>query len=157
MLLNRYDLAILAELQRNGRITNKELAERVGLSPAPCWRRLRALEDAGVIRDYVALLDPALVNLSIIAFAHVSLENHHAETIVEFDRMIQRSPEVLECYMTSGEYDYMMKVVAADMAAYEKFLSGVLMQIPAVRSVSTSFALRHNKLSTALPLTPATD
>jgi len=152
MVLNKHDLAILAELQKDGRITNKELAERIGLSPAPCWRRLRALEDSGVIREYVALLDPSGVNLSIIAFAHITLENHHAKTVLEFDRAIQKSPEVLECYMTSGEYDYMLKVMAEDMAAYERFLSGVLMQIPAVRSVSTSFALRHNKLTTALPL-----
>lgn len=152
MQFDRFDVAILAELQRHGRISNRELADKVGLSPAPCWRRLRTLEETGVIDHYVALLDPTKVGLSIVAFAHISLENHHANTVAEFDAAIQNSPEVLECYMTSGEYDYMLKVVVADMAAYERFFSEVLMQIAAVRNVSTSFALRHKKLTTALPL-----
>lgn len=152
MLLDRFDIALLRELQRNGRMSNRELAERVDLSPAPCWRRLRALEEGGVIARYTALLNADKVGLSILAFAHISLENHHATTVAEFDKAIQSTDAVLECYMTSGEYDYMLKVVAADMAAYESFLSDVLMQIPAVRNVSTSFALRHKKLTTALPL-----
>ncbi len=152
MLLDRFDIAILAELQCNGRISNRDLAERVGLSPAPCWRRLRTLEEQQIISRYAALVDAEKVGLSIIAFAHISLENHHANTVVEFDKAIQSADEVLECYMTSGEYDYMLKVVAADMAAYEKFFSEVLMQIAAIRNVSTSFALRHKKLTTALPL-----
>lgn len=152
MLLDRFDIAILRELQADGRVSNRELAERVGLSPAPCWRRLRALEQEQVISHYAALLDAGKVGLTIVAFAHISLENHHAESVTEFDKAIHSSEEVLECYMTSGEYDYMLKIVAADMAAYEKFFSGVLMQISAIRNVSTSFALRHNKLTTALPL-----
>ena len=152
MLLDRFDLAILRELQSDGRISNRDLAERVGLSPAPCWRRLRALEEQQIISRYAALLDAEKVGLSIIAFAHISLENHHADTVNEFDKAIQSADEVLECYMTSGEYDYMLKVVAADMAAYEKFFSEVLMQIAAIRNVSTSFALRHKKLTTILPL-----
>ncbi|MFT5134097.1 MAG: DNA-binding Lrp family transcriptional regulator [Gammaproteobacteria bacterium] len=153
MLLDRFDIAILKELQVNGRISNRDLAERVGLSQAPCWRRLRALEEQSIISHYAAILNAENLGLSIIAFAHISLENHHASTVAEFDKAIQSSNEVLECYMTSGEYDYMLKVVAADMAAYESFLSDVLMQIAAVRNVSTSFALRHKKLTTALPLT----
>ena len=152
MNLDRYDLAILRTLQANGRISNRELAEHVGLSPAPCWRRLRALEDSGVIRHYSALLNAGELGLSILAFAHISLENHHAQTVEEFDRVIQRADEVLECHMTSGEYDYMLKVVARDMNAYEQFLSDVLMQVEAVRNVSTSFSLRHKKLTTAVPL-----
>ncbi len=152
MLLDRFDIAILRKLQADGRMSNRDLAERVGLSAAPCWRRLRSLEQQKIISHYAALLDTEKVGLTIVAFAHISLENHHAETVVEFDRAIQSADEVLECYMTSGEYDYMLKVVAADMAAYEKFFSGVLMQISAIRNVSTSFALRHNKLTTILPL-----
>ena len=152
MLLDHFDIAILTELQADGRVSNRELAERVGLSPAPCWRRLRALEQQQIISRYVALLDTEKVGLTIVAFAHISLENHHASTVTEFDKAIQSSDEVLECYMTSGEYDYMLKVVVADMAAYERFFSDVLMQISAVRNVSTSFALRHKKLTTALPL-----
>ncbi len=152
MKLDRFDIAILRELQRDGRMSNRELAGRVGLSPAPCWRRLRALEQDQVISRYTALLDAAKVGLSIVAFAHISLENHHTSTIIEFDKAIQSSDEVLECYMTSGEYDYMLKIVVADMVAYEKFFSEVLMQVPVVRNVSTSFAMRHKKLTTALPL-----
>ncbi len=152
MLLDRFDIAILREIQADGRISNRDLAERVGLSPAPCWRRLRGLEENHVISGYAALLDSEKLGLTIVAFAHISLENHHARTVSEFDRAVQSSNEVLECYMTSGEYDYMLKVLAADMSHYEQFLSDVLMQIPAVRNVSTSFALRHKKLTTALPL-----
>jgi DNA-binding Lrp family transcriptional regulator len=152
MLLDQFDIAILKELQGDGRVSNRDLADRVGLSPAPCWRRVRALEDQQIISRYAALLDAEKVGLSIVAFAHISLENHHATTVAEFDAAIQSADEVLECYMTSGEYDYMLKVVAADMACYEKFFSEVLMQIAAIRNVSTSFALRHKKLTTALPL-----
>ncbi len=150
--LDKYDLSILLELQQDGRVSNRDLAERVGLSPAPCWRRLRNLEQSGVIRQYAALLDPDRIGLSIVAFAHISLDNHHADTVSDFDKAIQATDEVLECYMTSGEYDYMLKIVVRDMAAYEKFFSDVLMQIHGVRNVSTSFAMRHKKLTTALPL-----
>lgn len=150
--LDRYDIAILAVLQRQGRISNKDLAEQVGLSTAPCWRRLRALEESGIIRGYAASLDPASVNLTVTAFAHVTLENHHAESVAEFNRVIQELPEVLESCMTSGNYDYMLKIVCRDMSAYEKLLSEGLLQIRSVRNVSTSFALRYNKLTTELPL-----
>ena len=114
MLLDRFDIAMLRELQINGRISNRDLAERVGLSPAPCWRRLRSLEQQQIISRYAALLNTEKVGLSIIAFAHISLENHQAKTVAEFDKAVQSTDEVLECYMTSGEYDYMLKVVAAD-------------------------------------------
>ena len=155
MQLDRYDLAILRELQANGRISNRDLAVRVGLSPAPCWRRARALEQQGIISGYAALLDKKKVGLSIVAYAHISLENHQADTVKGLDQAIQAADEVLECYMTSGEYDYMLKVVVADMAAYERFFSEVLMQIPAIRNVNSSFVLRHNKLTTTLPLSAA--
>ncbi len=150
--MDRIDVAILHELQLDGRLSNRELSNRVALSTAPCWRRVRALEEQGVIGSYVSLLAPEQVGLSILAFAHVSLESHHAATLDEFDQAIEQAPEVLECYMTSGEYDYMLKIVATDMAAYEHFLSSVLMQISVVRTVNTSFALRHKKLTTELPL-----
>lgn len=152
MLFDRFDIAILKELQVNGRISNRDLSEKVGLSPAPCWRRLKSLEEQEIISAFAALLDPEKLGLSVTAFAHISLENHHADTVNEFDQAIQKADEVLECYMTSGEYDYMLKVMASDMAAYEDFLSNVLMQIDSVRNVSTSFAMRHKKLTTALPL-----
>lgn len=152
--LDPMDVKILHEIQANARISNHELAERVGLSPSPCWRRMRRLEDDGVIDRYTALLNPEAVGLHITAYAHVMLENHHAETVRIFDDMIASQPAVLECCSTSGEYDYLLKVVAPSMSAYEAFLSGTLMPSPAVRSVSTSFVLKQKKATTTLPLTP---
>jgi len=153
--MTRTDVQILDVLQQQGRISNRELAERVGLSPSPCWRRVRALEEAGVIEAYVALLEPRALGLSVFAFAHVSLTDHHPESVEAFDRAIRDAPEVLECYMTSGEHDYMLKVVAADMAGYERFLSERLLALAAVRTVNTGFVLKRKKHTTALPLTSA--
>ena len=150
--LDDIDLKILEALQDNGRITNRELADKVSLSPAPCWRRLRALEANGVIQRYAALVDPTKVGLSVQAFAHISLENHHSATVAQFDASIARIPEVLECHSTSGDHDYMLKIIVANMAAYETLLSKKLLQIPAVRTVNTSFSLRQKKLTTQLPL-----
>ncbi|RMF11203.1 MAG: Lrp/AsnC family transcriptional regulator [Alphaproteobacteria bacterium] len=146
------DVKILTALQQNARMSNQDLAQQVGLSPSPCWRRVRRLEQEGIIRRYAALLDPEQVGLHLTAFAHVSLENHHSETVQQFTAAIQSQDSVLECFSTSGEYDYLLRVVAPSMADYETFLSGVLMQIPAVRSVNTSFVLKCNKSTTTLPL-----
>jgi len=152
MKLSRQDLAILDRLQLDGRISNRDLASAVSLSPSPCWRRVRALEDGEVIRGYAALLDPERLGLNILAFAHVSLVDHHPETVQQFDQSIGRAPEVLECFMTSGDHDYMLKVITRDMAAYQAFLSEKLLRMPCVRTVNTSFALRQKKSSTRLPL-----
>ena len=145
MALDEFDLRILHEIQADGRISNRALAEKVSLSASPCWRRLRELEQKGIVRGYAALLNPAQVGLNVLAFAHVSLENHHADTVAQFDQAIADSPEVLECHSTSGEYDYILKIVVSDIAAYEAFLSGKLLQIPAVRTVNTRFSLRQKK------------
>lgn len=150
--LDPTDVKILTELQQNARISNHDLAQRVGLSASPCWRRVRRLEEEGAIQRYAALLAPDQVGLHLTAFAQVSLENHHGETVQQFNAAIAAQPAVLECFSTSGEYDYLLKVIAPSMADYEMFLSGVLMQIPAVRSVNTSFVLKCNKSTTVLPL-----
>jgi DNA-binding Lrp family transcriptional regulator len=150
--LDPMDIKILAVLQDNARISNQELADRVGLSPSPCWRRVRRLEEAGVISRYAAILSPEAVGLQIMAYAHVMLNNHHTDTVQTFDAAIANAPYVLECCSTSGEFDYMLRVVAPTMRAYEEFLSHTLMQIPAVRSVSTSFVLKQKKMTTVLPL-----
>lgn len=150
--LDKIDARIIAALQADGRLSNRDLAERVALSASPCWRRVRQLEADGVIKGYSALVDPAAVGLNVVAFAHVSLENHHAETIAQFDRAIEQWPHVQECHATSGDYDFMLKIVAADMADYDNFLSESLLQLPAVRTVNTSFSLRSRKLTTHLPL-----
>jgi DNA-binding Lrp family transcriptional regulator len=150
--LDRLDRRILDELQGDARISNQELAKRVGLSPAPCWRRLRRLEQAGFITGYATLLDGPAVGLPIMAYATVSLENHHPETVREFDQLVNDRPEVLECHSMSGPNDYLLRIVAASMDAYERFMSSHVLQIRAVRSVNTSFVLRTKKFTTRLPV-----
>jgi DNA-binding Lrp family transcriptional regulator len=150
--LDRLDRSILDELQGDARISNQELAKRVGLSPAPCWRRLRRLEESGFITGYATLLNGPNVGLPILAYALVSLENHHRETVREFDRLVQERPEVLECHSMSGPNDYLLRIVAASMEAYERFMSAHVLQIRAVRSVNTSFVLRTKKFTTRLPV-----
>ena len=152
MNLDRSDIAILEALQQDGRLSNRDLAKKVSLSPSPSWRRLRALEEAGVISHYAAVVNREKVGLSIMGFAHVSLHDHRAETVKKFDRAIMGAPQVLECHWTSGDHDYMLKVVAPDMAAYQEFLSEYLLKIGVVRTVNTSFVLKRQKSTTALPL-----
>jgi DNA-binding Lrp family transcriptional regulator len=151
-MLDRLDRRILDELQADARISNQELAKRVGLSPAPCWRRLRRLEKEGLITGHVTLLDAAAIGLSITAYAMVSLENHHPESVKQFDQMIAERPEVLECHSMSGTNDYLLRIVAASIGDYEKFMSEHLLQLRAVRSVNTSFVLRTRKQTTRLPV-----
>ena len=143
---------ILEELQADARISNQELAKRVGLSPAPCWRRLRRLEEAGFIAGYATLLRAPAIGLPILAYAVVSLENHHPESVRQFDQLVKERPEVLECHSMSGANDYLLRIVAASMEAYEHFLSTQLLQLRAVRSVNTSFVLRTKKFTTRLPI-----
>jgi DNA-binding Lrp family transcriptional regulator len=154
--LDRLDRRILDELQADARISNQELAQRVGLSPAPCWRRLRRLEEEGFIGGYATLLSAPAIGLPIQAYALVSLENHHPQTVRQFDHLVRERPEVLECHSMSGPNDYLLRIVAASMDAYEQFLSTRVLQLPGVRSVNTSFVLRTKKFTTRLPvLAPA--
>jgi len=153
--LDRLDRKILGELQNDARISNQELAKRVGLSTAPCWRRLRRLEDEGLIRSYATLLNGPAVGWPIVAYAFVSLENHHAESVTQFARLINERPEVLECHTVSGNNDYLVRVVARSMESYEQFLTAHLLQIPAVRSVHTSFVLTTKEYTTRLPVEAA--
>jgi len=152
MNLDKFDVLILQELQKNARLSNNDLAEKIGLSPSPCWRRVKRLEESGIIAGHITLLNPTAVGIHILAYAQVSLEDHHPETVVEFDRFIQDSPHVLECCSTSGGYDFLLKIVSADMAAYETFLSSELLPLKGVQSVNTSFVLNQKKSTTALPL-----
>ncbi len=153
MELDKFDVLILRALQENARLSNNDLAEKIGLSPSPCWRRVKRLEESGIITGHITLLDPAAVGITILAYAQVSLEDHHPETVIEFDRFIQASPLVLECCSTSGGYDFLLKIVSADMTAYETFLSSELLPLNGVQSVNTSFVLNQKKSTTALPLT----
>jgi DNA-binding Lrp family transcriptional regulator len=151
-ILDRVDRRILDELQADARISNQDLAKRVGLSPAPCWRRLRRLQEGGFIASYATLLNPSAVGLPILAYAQVSLENHHPESVRQFDELISRRPEVLECHSMSGTNDYLLRIVAGSMEAYEHFLSTHILRSQAVRSINTSFVLRTKKFTTQLPL-----
>lgn len=150
--LDKTDGRILRELQQDARQTNQELAKKVGLSPAPCWRRLKRLEEAGLITQYSAILDADRVGFTIAAYSHVSLENHHPDSVKAFSDMVRERPEVLECFMMAGEDDYLLKVVARSMSDFQQFLTKHLLQNPAVRSVNTSFVLKRMKFTTALPV-----
>jgi len=152
MELDAIDRRILAALQKSARIPNNELADTVGLSPSPCLRRVRTLEENGVIRNYVALVDPNAVGLAVSVFVNVSLERQVEKALQRFERAVLTRPEVLECYLMTGDADYLLRVVCADLAAYERFLMNHLTQVPGVSSIRSSFALKQIKYSTALPL-----
>ncbi|MCG8426092.1 MAG: Lrp/AsnC family transcriptional regulator [Chromatiales bacterium] len=152
MIQDRLDRAILKHLQMNARLSNQELAELVGLSPSPCWRRVKRLEEMGVIKGYVALLEPKQVGTSILAYAQISLEDHRPECIEAFDQFVQSSPQILECCSLSGQYDYLLKIITPSMEAYEAFLAKEMLRLSGVRSVNTSFVLNQKKFTTALPL-----
>ena len=150
--MDKYDAQILHELQLDGRLSNRELSERIALSPAPCWRRVKRLEDEGYILGYTAQISQKKVGLQAIAFAEVILENHHPETIEEFLVRVADNKEILECHSVTGQCDYLLKIVARDMEAYEQFLSSRLLVMRGIRSVSTLISLRQNKLTSELPV-----
>ena len=150
--LDSIDYAILGHLQQNARISNVDLADRVGLSPAPCLRRVQALEEAGVIRRYAALLNPNAVDRDVTVFVQISLDLQVEGRLEAFEQAIMRREEVLECYLMTGDSDYLIRVVVPDVAAYERFLKDSLTRIEGVAGIKSSFALRQIKYSTALPL-----
>src|SRR5688572_23560213 len=147
------DRRILIALQESGRLSNLALAERVGLSAAPCMRRVRALESAGVILRYVALLDARAVDFAVTVFAQVRLSRPGERELEAFESAVRARPEVLECYLMSGEADYLLRIVVPDVAAYERFLKDSLTRFQNVASIRSTFALRQAKYSTALPIT----
>ena len=151
--LDRYDLRILAELQHDARISNQELAERIGLSPSPCSRRVKQLEDDGYIVRQVALLDRKKLGLSLTAFVLIGMDRHTPERFEHFQAVIRQCPEVLECSLVTGmDADYQLKVVVRDMEHYQHFLLDKLTHISGVTGVRSSFVLRRIKHKTALPL-----
>ncbi|MGY8870422.1 MAG: Lrp/AsnC family transcriptional regulator [Pseudomonadales bacterium] len=151
--LDRIDRKILDEIQRDGNISNLELADKVGLSPSPCSRRVRQLEDAGIIDKQVTLLNQNELGLPLTIFIHVSLEKQLPKTLDNFERSISTYNEVLECSLITGsDADYLLKVVMPDMSYYEKFLLKELNQIEGVSSIRTSFVMRQVLNRTALPL-----
>ena len=154
-VLDSIDKEILICLQENARISNVELADRVGLSPAPCLRRVKALEAAGVIRQYVTLLAPAALDLKVTVFVQISLDLQADERLDLFEKSVVQRPEVMECYIMTGDADYLLKVVVTDVPAYERFLRQSLARIEGVARIKSSFALMQVKYSTALPVSPA--
>jgi Lrp/AsnC family leucine-responsive transcriptional regulator len=149
------DLRILAVLQRDGRISNAELAERVGLSPSPCLRRLKQLESEGYIRGYAALLDRGRLGLGIEAFVRVNIERHKDAETDAFEREVRRLPEVVGVWMMAGDMDFLLHVVVADLEAYGRFTRDRLIRLPGVKDVHTSFVIEAVKDRGVLPLTLA--
>lgn len=146
------DRKILGALQADARLTVLELAERVGLSASPCHRRVRILEEHGVITHYVARVDQNRVGLPVSVFVSVKLERQSEDKLERFAKSIRAWPEVMECYLMTGPRDYLLRVVVPDLAAYEKFLKGKLTRLEGVSSIESSFALEQIKYATALPI-----
>lgn len=155
--LDAIDRRILENLQNDARMRNVDLAGKVGLSPSPCLRRVGNLEQTGVIRGYATLLDAEAVGLPVSIFVSVTLEKQVERALKVFEKHIRARPEVMECYLMTGDADYLLRVVASDLAAYEKFLIGHLTRIPGVASIKSSFALKQVAYRTALPIAPEED
>ncbi len=153
MKLDRYDRRILEELQRDGRISNQDLADRIGLSPSPCLRRVRALEESGIIRGYTALLDAKTLGLNLMAILSISMDKHTPERFERFDAAVAAIPEVLECLLITGrDADYQLKVVVRDMDAYQDLLLNKITRIEGVTGVHSSFVLRRVVERASLPV-----
>ena len=152
MTLDRFDNAILTELQRDGRISNVELAGLVSLSESACLRRVRALEQTGLIERYVALLDQKEAGLPGTVFVHIALRREEQSQLAAFEAAVQDIPEVMECYLMTGEFDYLLRVVIADMADFERLHSESLTRLPGVARVNSSVAIRTVRKTTELPL-----
>lgn len=143
--LDRIDRMILAELAADGRMSNADLAQRVGLSPSPCWQRVRRLQERGIIRGYTALLDQEQLGASEIVMIDVILERHDEEVVETFGNTMQSMPEVLEVHLTSGEFDYLLKVAVEGTKGYEAFLREKLYKVRGIRHTRSSFVLRTLK------------
>lgn len=154
MTLDKTDLKILHHLQHDGRISNAELADTIGLSPSPCLRRVKTLEEAGVLRRYVGLVDPRAVGLPISVFVNVSLRSQERASLEEFEQQILQYREVMECYLMTGGFDYMLRVVVPDLDAYQRFLADKLTRIRSVANIQSSMTLKQVVYKTELPLGP---
>jgi DNA-binding Lrp family transcriptional regulator len=150
--MDKIDIKILKELQSDGRASSQQLSERVGLSPAPVWRRVRALESQGVIQGYHAQVDRSRVGLQGCMFAQISLDRHSAEIVQNFERAVRDAPEILECYAVTGDADFLLKILVPSPEAYDAFLHRFLFNLPGVRQTRTIVALRELKHEVRLPL-----
>ncbi len=153
MLLDRYDSQILELLQQDGRISNHDLADKIGLSPSPCLRRVRTLEEAGLIRGYRAVLDAKALGYSLMALIQISMDKHTPERFANFEATIREIPGILECLLITGQSaDYQLKAVVSDMDSYQELLLNHITRIEGVAGVHSSFVLRRVVDNTALPL-----
>ena len=152
MKLDPIDIRILNELQNDSSHSNVALAKRVHLSPSPCLMRVKALKDKGVIRNYVALADPKVLGLGLNVFISISLKEQSKAALGEFEQRISEHDEVMECYLMTGDSDYLIRVAVADMGALEKFILEQLTPIPGIEKIRSSFALKQVRYKTALPL-----
>jgi len=153
MTLDNFDKNLLSTLQKDGRISNVELAETVNLSESACLRRVRALEEKGFIDRFVALLDQKRVGLTDTVFVHIVLKREEKSELLAFEEAVKEIPEILECYLMTGEFDYLLHIVVANMADFERLHNDSLTQLPGVSRVNSSFAIRTVQKTTQLPLT----
>lgn len=153
--IDAVDRRILEALQADGRLTATDLADKAGLTTSPCLRRLRLLEEAGVIRGYTALVDQAQVGLPISVFVSIKLERQSEDAMERFETAVRRCPEVLECYLMTGPRDYLLRVVARDLDDYERFVKGTLTRMSGIANIESSFALSQVKHSNSLPIADA--
>lgn len=152
MALDKTDIAILKALQTDGRASAQQLSDQVGLSTAPVWRRVKALESDGTILGYAAQVDRNKVGLHGCMFAQISLERHSSETVENFERSVRDAPEILECYAVTGDSDYLLKILVESPEAYDRFLHRFLFNLPGIRQTRTIVALREIKHEQRLPL-----
>lgn len=146
------DLQIIRELQKDGRLSNLDLAEQVNLSPSPCLRRVRLLEAAGVVRGYTAIVDPKAVGLRITAFIRITLARHDREAVTRFESRVREIDEILDCHLMTGEADYLLRVMVSDLDAYEDFVRSRLHAIAGINSITTSLVYGTVKESRVMPL-----
>ncbi|ARP96605.1 Lrp/AsnC family transcriptional regulator [Bordetella genomosp. 13] len=152
--MDKTDMGILRALQEDGRASAQQLSDKVGLSAAPVWRRVKALEAGGVIRGYSAQIDRHKVGLSGCMFVQISLERHSASTVENFERSVRDAPEILECYAVTGDSDFLLKILVESPEAYDQFLHRFLFNLPGIRQTRTIVALREIKHEVRLPLSP---
>ena len=150
--LSKTDIKILQLLQTNATQSTAEIAEKVGLSQSPCWRRISRMEQMGIIKDRIAVLDHAILGMEVVVFVTVSLNAHGRQNLEDFEKEIRTFPEVLECYTITGQMDYLLKIITKDIQHYEAFIRNHLMMIPVIREMHSTIAVTQIKDTTQLPL-----
>ena len=155
ILLDHYSQLILAELQRDARLTVQQISEAVGLSATPCWKRIKEMESLGVITGYTALVDRAKIGLKLAVVVEVNLSQHSEDLVQRFEQAVAISPQIVRCLSTTGQSDYIMTVLVADIKVYERFLHDTIFKLPGVTHVRSSIVLKEVKAQTALPVAPS--